>query len=177
MKGVIMRGSLAVFLSLYLLVSCSQGREQLPEIIKSYDLDSLNIIISKEGVELDEKIRYKGAASIKLSTDRPRTFNLIETGDIDLEDARLVYQAKIRTEDVDGKVYLEMWCVFKDRGEYFSKALNSQLSGTNEWVTQETPFFLRKNENPVNVKLNLVIDGKGTAWIDDIKLFKLSPLN
>jgi len=46
------------------------------------------------------------------------------------------------------------------------------LTGTTDWTTEETPFFLRKGENPDNVKLNLVINGKGTAWIDDIRLLK-----
>jgi hypothetical protein len=41
-----------------------------------------------------------------------------------------------------------------------------------DWVTQETPFFLKPGENPDNVKLNLVIEGKGTVWIDDISLVK-----
>jgi hypothetical protein len=44
--------------------------------------------------------------------------------------------------------------------------------GTNNWSTIETPFFLKKGEKPDNVKLNLVVNGKGTAWIDDIVLLK-----
>ena len=94
--------------------------------------------------------------------------------DIDLEDARLIYQAKLRTEEVSGKVYLEMWCHFAGQGESFSRALQAPLSGSNAWTTQETPFFLKKGENPDNVKLNLVIDGSGTVWIDDIHLMKTS---
>ena len=30
----------------------------------------------------------------------------------------------------------------------------------------------KEGENPDNVKLNLVINGKGTAWIDDIRVLK-----
>jgi hypothetical protein len=37
---------------------------------------------------------------------------------------------------------------------------------------QETPFFLKKGENPDNVKINLVVNGKGSVWIDDIRLVK-----
>ena len=33
-------------------------------------------------------------------------------------------------------------------------------------------FFLKEGENPDNIKLNLVINGKGTVWIDDIRLVK-----
>lgn len=38
--------------------------------------------------------------------------------------------------------------------------------------SQPSPFFLQKGENPDNVKLNLVIKGKGTAWIDDIRVMQ-----
>jgi hypothetical protein len=53
------------------------------------------------------------------------------------------------------------------RGDY-----RPPLTGTTNWTTEETPFFLKKGENPDIVKLNLVINGKGTAWIDDIRLLK-----
>jgi len=46
------------------------------------------------------------------------------------------------------------------------------VSGTTDWTTEETPFFLQKGENPDNIKLNLVMNGTGTAWIDDIRLLK-----
>ena len=99
---------------------------------------------------------------------------MFETGDIDIEKARLVYQAKLRTEGVEGRVYLEMWCSLPGKGESFSRGFQSALYGTNDWKNVETSFFLKKKENPDNVKLNLVISGKGTAWIDDIKLLKRS---
>ncbi len=65
-----------------------------------------------------------------------------------------------------------MWCHFPGRGEYFSKGLMNPLTGTTDWTTEEIPFLLKRGENPDNVKLNLVIDGKGTVWIDDIRLLK-----
>ena len=101
---------------------------------------------------------------------------LFETGDVDVEDARLTYQAKVRTEGVEGQVFLEMWCQFAGKGEYFSRDLETPQTGTTEWSTEETPFFLKKGENPDNVKLNLVVNGSGTVWIDDIRLFR-GPLN
>jgi len=39
------------------------------------------------------------------------------------------------------------------------------------WDT-EIPFLLHEGENPDNFKLNLVVGGKGTVWIDDIRLLK-----
>jgi hypothetical protein len=65
-----------------------------------------------------------------------------------------------------------MWCGFTGKGEFFSRGLQRPLSGTMEWTTVEIPFFLQKGQNPDNIKLNLVVNGKGTVWIDDIKLIK-----
>lgn len=67
---------------------------------------------------------------------------------------------------------IEMWCCFAGKGEFFSRDLRSPLSETTDWSDEETPFFLQKGENPDNVKLNLVIDGTGTVWIDDLRLGK-----
>jgi len=129
-------------------------------------------VLARSGVADDGEITSDGNGSLRFTAVGPTTFPLYETGDIDVENARLIYQAKLRTEGVDGTVYLEMWCHFPGRGEFFSRALHAPLSGSVEWTTQETPFVLKKGENPDNVKLNLVIDGKGTAWIDDVKLVK-----
>ncbi len=65
-----------------------------------------------------------------------------------------------------------MWCKFEGKGEYFSKGFNQALSGTNDWVTREIPFFLKKGQRPDAVKLNIVIEGKGKVWVRDIELLK-----
>ena len=44
------------------------------------------------------------------------------------------------------------------------------VEGTTEWVSQQTPFLLQAGQNPDNVRLNVVIEGEGTVWIDDIRL-------
>ena len=43
-------------------------------------------------------------------------------------------------------------------------------------MTMEIMFILEKGQNPDNVKLNLVIEGKGTVWIDDILILKGPPI-
>ncbi len=63
-----------------------------------------------------------------------------------------------------------MWCQFPGRGEFFSRALATPLSGTTEWSSQQTPFLLKAGESPDNIRLNLVVEGPGTVWIDDIVL-------
>jgi hypothetical protein len=127
-------------------------------------------VVTRSGVELDTDISSDGGGSLRITANQPTTIRLFETGELDVENARLSYQAKLRSENMQGNVYLEMWCHFPGKGEFFSRALDTAVSGTVEWASQETPFFLKKGENPDNVKLNLVIEGSGTVWVDDIRL-------
>ncbi len=65
-----------------------------------------------------------------------------------------------------------MWCVFSGIGECFSRGLDNVLTGSNDWATYQTPFFLKAGEKPELIRLNLVVDGKGKVFIKDIKLLK-----
>ena len=153
------------------LIGCSNPTKQVVEI-KHFPIDSMEGIITRSGVGIDRDISSDGNGSLRITATKPAVIRLFEIGDMDVENARLIYQAQVRTENVEGQVYLEMWCHFPGKGEFFSRGLQTPLTGTTEWTTEETPFFLKKGENPDNLKLNLVINGKGTAWIDDIRLLR-----
>lgn len=168
------------------LPACSKKKDEAPaagdvagktetatvEILKSYPITGMDGVLTQTGVSFDSTTSSDGNGSLKIIADAPVSVRLFETGDMDVENARIIYRARLRTEGVEGNVYLEMWCSFPGIGEAFSRALQAPLSGTVEWTSQETPFFLKAGENPDNVRLNLMIDGKGTAWIDDIEIIK-----
>jgi hypothetical protein len=155
----------------FVSAGCSKPSQEVVEL-KRFSIDSLEGIITQSGVEFDKEVSSDGKGSLRIVAKEPTVVKLFELGDIDIENARLIYQAKVRTEGVEGQVFLEMWCHFPGKGEFFSRGLQTPLTGTTNWTTEETPFFLKKGENPDNVKLNLVINGKGTAWIDDIRVLK-----
>jgi len=159
----------------FVIAGCSKSptptKKQVKEL-KRFPLDSLEGIITRSGVEIDKEISSDGNGSLKIAASRPTIVRLFELDDIDIENARLIYRAKIRTEGVVGKVYLEMWCRFPGKGEFFSRGLQNPLTGTTNWTTEEIHFLLGKGGNPENLKLNLVVDGKGKVWIDDIRLIK-----
>jgi hypothetical protein len=155
----------------FVMVGCAKRSQEVTEL-KRFPIDNLEGIITQSGVQLDKQISSDGNGSLRITAAGPTVVRLFETGDIDIENARLIYQARLRTEGVEGQVYLEMWCHFPGKGDFFSRGLQTPLTGTTNWTTEETPFFLQKEENPDNVKLNLVINSKGTAWIDDIRILK-----
>jgi hypothetical protein len=161
----------ACVLAAGLMAGCSKPSAK-DAAIKKYSADSLDSLVQLSGVQLDNRVRSEGKGSLRITLSEPAVVRLYETGDIDIEGASLVYQAKLKTEDFDGRAYLEMWCHFEGKGEFFSRGLNSPLSGTTNWVSLEVPFSLQAGENPDNVKLNVVGEGTGTIWVDDIRLIR-----
>jgi hypothetical protein len=101
---------------------------------------------------------------------------LFEVGQPAVDQCLLVYRAKIRTENLDGRAYLEMWSRLGGR-EHFSKGVgfDQAASGTTDWTTYETPFLLQSGEKPDLVKLNVAIEGSGTVWVKDVELL-VAPL-
>lgn len=151
---------------------CRPGTSE--QVLFENSMADLSGVLTRSGVELDRQVTSDGDGSIKIVAAEPTTVRLFEVDQIDVEDARLIYRARLRAEKVDGQVYLEMWCRFPGSGEFFSRALHDPISGSTEWVSQETPFFLKEGEKPDLVKLNVVIDGTGTVWVDDVKLTRRS---
>lgn len=153
----------------FFVIGCSRPSKEVV-VLKHFAVDSMDGVITRSGVRIDKQVSSDGNGALRVSAKAPVTVRLFEVKGMDVENTRLIYQAKVRTKNVAGQVYLEMWCHFPGKGEFFSRGLQSALTGTVDWTTQETPFFLKKGEKPDYVKLNLVVNGKGTAWIDDIRL-------
>ncbi|MBN1211902.1 MAG: hypothetical protein JXA92_04935 [candidate division Zixibacteria bacterium] len=161
-----------ILISLSILAAgCSKKEIRVTEL-KYFPLDNLEGVLARDNIELDPAVTADGRGSLRINSSRNTVVRLFETGNIDIEEACLVYKARIRTENFVGRAYLEMWCQFDDRGEFFSRDLYSPLTGNADWSSEETVFNLKKGENPDNVKLNLVIEGTGTVWIDDIHLLE-----
>jgi hypothetical protein len=140
--------------------------------LKRFPTDSLNGIITQSGVQIDKKISSDGNGSLRITTTEPTVIRLFEVRDTDVENARLIYRAQVRTENLKGQAYLEIRCNFPIEGELFSRGRTTPIMGTMDWTKEEVPFFVARGSNPDNVKLNLIINGKGTVWIDDVRLLK-----
>ena len=139
------------------------------EIIKELpldDTDSLGTVIDN-----DDSAKTEGSHSVRIETLWPTTICLGEVTGLDIDESRLTYQAKVKSELVEGVAYLEMWC-HVDGLKYFSRGKNSVVRGSRPWQTLETPFFLQEGQKVQKVTLNVVIEGTGTIWIDAVKLVR-----
>ncbi len=95
---------------------------------------------------------------------------LFEVKDPQVEQCMVAYRAELRSEAVQGQAYLEMWCHFPGRGEFFSKGFHNALTGTNDWASHEIPFYLKRDERPDLIKLNVTLEGPGKVWIRNVEL-------
>lgn len=155
----------------FLIVSCNLQNKSTE--LKYFPIDDLKSIITQSGIQLDKSVSSDGNGSIKIEASNPVTVSLYDIVDIRIDDSQLIYEAKMKSEGLSGQAYLEMWCVFKDKGEFFSRGFETAIAGTTDWTTVSTIFLLKKNEMPDQIRLNVVVNGVGTVWIDDVHLSKL----
>jgi hypothetical protein len=111
-----------------------------------------------------------------LEANEPQTFRLFEIKDPEAQQCLITYRAKIKSDDLAGRAFLEMWCRFPGQGEYFSKGLDQTVKGTSDWASYEIPFNLKKGQQPDLIKLNVTVEGTGRIWLKDIELLK-TPLS
>jgi len=162
-----MKNLLILFASLVLiLTSCSRNE------LHKHSLDYLDGVIARKNVTIDEEMKSQGKGSLRISAPVSTVVELFEKKDPGVSDARLVYSASLRTEDLKGKAYLEMLIFYPDGSKNFSRSPKSALSGTSEWKSESVSYPLKKGLKPRAVKLNLVVDGTGIVWVDDVKLVK-----
>ncbi len=151
------------------IIGCSSWRETE---IKRFPISTLDGIITKSGVELDKKISSDGKGSLRLTVTGPTVIRLFELEITNIENARLIFRAQVRTQNLDGRAYLEMLCHFPDNQVLYSRGRTTPITGTMNWTKEETVFYVAKGVKPDKVKLNLIVKGKGTIWIDDVRLLK-----
>ncbi len=154
------------------IAACDVGPHKLADMALYADgLDSARSVAPQPGLTFDPDISADGRGSFRIEASGERT--VVQIADVPLDAPKLPrfsYRAKLRGEGIAGRAYLEMWVTVKDEGEFFSRALHSPLSGTSEWSTHEASFFLKEDQVPTRAKLNVVIEGSGTVWVDAVTL-------
>lgn len=143
----------------------------IPQVSAAVELKKLNLDeLSSLGLTLsnDSEVKTEGTASLRITTSWPTTICLGEVSGLDIDNVKLLYQASVKSE-MSGQAYLEMW-VHTGDGQYFSRGQNDMVTEKTDWKKIQTPFFLQKGQKAMKVTLNLVVNGKGTIWVDDISL-------
>jgi hypothetical protein len=122
--------------------------------------------ITHSGIRLEN-----GAWQID-AREEEQTIRLFEVENPAVQQCLLTYRAELKTEGLQGRAFLEMWCRLPGRGEFFSKGYQQAVSGTADWSRYEIPFHLKRGQKPDLIKLNVVVEGPGTVWLRNVELLK-----
>ena len=163
---------ISILLSAGYLIGCSKSEVER-ENIKRVALNSAAEIIAGHLCDFDNTVSFDGEGSLRVQASDSMVLPVANITGLGIDNAVLIYQAHVKTRDLRGKAYVEMWCQFEGQGEFFSRDLSTPLTGTMDWSTEETPFFLKPGQRPDAIRLNLVVTGPGTVWIDDVNLLKM----
>lgn len=153
-------------LSLLLLVAGSAGAGELVRL----PLDQLPS--HRTQISLDQTVKIEGQAALKVTTPGPASVCLAEVQGPDIDNAQLVYRAKVKSQGLVGSAFLEMWVYLPDAGPYFGRGLHKVITGDGDWQELEAIFQFRQGQRPSRITLNIHISGAGTVWVDDIRLIK-----
>jgi hypothetical protein len=158
-----MNKAILSFFTLTILLISTSSHATKPSDLVFLPLDNssqINLSISSDEAENATLIETGGPANIHITQIQPSR---------KLENSTIHYTAEVKSENLEGQAYLEMWSHF-GTAQYFSKGLQSTVQGSSDWAEISTPFMFKKGQNPDKITLNLVIQGSGKVWIRNVQL-------
>lgn len=162
---------------LILTVSCKKKGPEPPSDIEAFSADTMEKVVSTDMVAVDNSVFTEGKGSLKITLEQPATVRLYEVAFPQCDNANLVYKVKMKAKDFGGDAYLQMVVHFPSGGEMtmdnYQAKVGGPMGGTMDWTAQELTAPIRKGQKPDSVKLNLILNGGGTVWVDDIHLVKV----
>jgi hypothetical protein len=143
-----------------------------PVQIAHYPLSAGAVPAGADGV-FDPDVSQDGDGSLRVVTGeeggRLRLYRLENVGPVE---GALVYTGFLKSQDLDGSAYFELWCHPAEGNPAFVRGVPTGVAGSADWKPQEVSF--RRPEtcsDPSSVELNVVIRGSGMVWIDNIRLW------
>ena len=157
------------------LAACAPEQPTLPvssEEIARFPLNSLSELASPDDFTIDTAVTTDTVGSARLDATEPIAVTLLELTDLDAQNATLTFEARLRSQDLEGLAHLEMEVFLPEQEPIQLPGLGRMASGTTEWVVATSSFYFQPGQQPEAVRLNLVVDGAGTVWVDEVRLLR-----
>ena len=170
LRGILGGGvSLCLLLCLCGLACSSPGPSA--RFIYFNRLDSMDTILTRTGVTLETG---RGNRGLRIDAEGPRTIRLVEVRPDAAEGVELIYRGHLRSSALRGRAYFEIRCSLPGSGERLARGLKQAVTGTTDWVRQATPLVLGPEERCELVKLNVIVEGAGVVWVENIALARVT---
>lgn len=118
---------------------------------------------------IDNIVKFDGDYSLNITSDNDSKFSSFSQviKSIPL-DKKIIFNARIRTEDVDA-VFIQMK-LFSSKDSLIVETRSDTLKGTNDW-TFVTTWLRTLNPNSSYLKVECCLAGKGRVWFDKLEVF------
>jgi hypothetical protein len=102
-----------------------------------------------------------------------RIVDLFEMEQPEIDKAELTFRAQLRTENAQGRVYLEMRCRFPGGEQSVAREPADQgATGTADWSPHEARLRLKPGQRPDQIMMSLAGQGAGIVWVKDVELLR-----
>lgn len=162
-----------IVLSLTLLFLIFNGCKKVEPLVFIFNANSLNRVISRHNLIMDNEISYDGLGSIRVESEDSVTAYLFVLRDIPLKRANLKWEAYCKSEDLVGKAFMEIGVqIYSKYGKKYDTFIHRGdefISKTTNWEKLKIEFLNTENRTISTVQLNLIVKGRGKVWIDQVK--------
>lgn len=87
-----------------------------------------------------------------------------------LEGRLIVLTARLKSVGMRGLAFPELWIHAAGRNEVQVRNPVAAVAKTKDWTPVRVEYRCERGERPDLLRVNLVLDGIGRAWIDDIRI-------
>jgi hypothetical protein len=138
-----------------------------------HDLSQAKTLIS-----VDKTVTADGNGSIKVEAAQNALVTVADQKDLSVaKDNTLWCTIKVKCAGVKQRAYLEMWCEVAEGKRAFSKGLDQTLHGDSEWTEIHLPMMVNGDFTVSRALVNVVIEGPGTVWVDQVTFAKAKGLS
>ncbi len=126
----------------------------------------------------DTRTRFETLQVENLRSE-PRSVTVLVLNQPRVTSSRYALRGQVRSEQMEGTGYLEMWSFLTGGGRYFSRTLAgsgplASLTGTSAWRPFLLPFDANEQGRPERLIVNVVFAGRGTVFLSPLELVQYS---
>lgn len=121
-------------------------------------------------ISIDKETTADGNGSIKVEAAQNAVVTIADQKNLSVSrDNTLWCTLRVKCAGVKQRAHLEMWCEVADGKRAFSKGLDQLLIGDSDWREIRLPMMVNGDFTVSRALVNVVIEGPGTVWVDEVK--------
>lgn len=122
----------------------------------------------------DPGVSQDGNGSLRVTTAEGGLLRLYDLDELGIVQGQVTLTGFLRSRDLGGQAMLELRCRPAEGDAAFVRGLQSAATGNTDWRAQEIRFTdPALCRDPVSIQINLLIQGAGTVWVDNLRLWSV----